>query len=281
MFKNVGVIGAGQMGSGIAQVIAAHDISVYLMDVHQASLDKALKTIETSCDRLIKKQTLTLEHKNQILKNIKTTTSYNSFADCDLVIEAATENESLKLKIFKEVDGIAKNAFLCTNTSSLSITKIAAHTTRPDQVAGLHFMNPVPIMKLVEGIKGLQTNNEMFEKLKKFSESLGKTFVESKDMPGFVVNRILMPMINEAFFALQEGLSEARSIDEAMKLGTNQPMGPLELADFIGLDTCLSIMDVLYDGLGDGKYRASPLLKKYVEAGWFGRKTKRGVYQYE
>ncbi len=280
-FRSVGVVGAGQMGNGIAQVIAAHGIKVQMMDVASTAVDKGLAAIQKSCDRLIKKDAMTVAQKDQLLKLISGSNNLESFADCDLVIEAATENESLKLKLFKELDVKAPKAILCSNTSSLSITKIAAQTKRPHQVAGLHFMNPVPLMKLVEGIRGLQTSSETFAQLRQFSEHLGKTFIEGKDMPGFVVNRILMPMINEAVYALHEGLASAEDIDSAMKLGTNQPMGPLVLADFIGLDTCLAIMDVLYNGFGDSKYRACPLLKKYVEAGWLGKKSGRGFYTYE
>lgn len=280
--KLIGVIGAGQMGNGIAQVIAQTGLNVMMMDVQAASLEKGMQTISGSCDRLIKKQLMTEEQKKTLLGKIETTTNLESLKNCDAVIEAATENIDLKLKIFKNLDEIVKKeALLLSNTSSISITKIAAATKRPEQVAGMHFMNPVPLMKLVEGIRGLQTSDETFKKTKTLAESLGKTFVEStKDMPGFIVNRVLMPMINEAFYTLHEGVAQAASIDEAMKLGTNQPMGPLTLADFIGLDTCLAIMNVLHEGLGDSKYRPCPLLVKYVEAGWLGRKSGRGVYQY-
>lgn len=280
--KLIGVIGAGQMGNGIAQVIAANGLSVVMTDVQAAALEKGMQTIANSCDRLIKKQTMTEDQKKALLGRIETSTNLESLKNCDAVIEAATENIDLKLKIFKSLDEIVKKeALLLSNTSSISITKIASSTKRPDQVAGMHFMNPVPLMKLVEGIRGLQTSDETFLKTKQLAESLGKTFVEStKDMPGFIVNRVLMPMINEAFYTLHEGVAQASSIDEAMKLGTNQPMGPLTLADFIGLDTCLAIMNVLHEGLGDSKYRPCPLLVKYVEAGWLGRKSGRGVYQY-
>ncbi len=280
--KLIGVIGAGQMGNGIAQVIAAQGLNVIMTDVASQALEKGMQTIAGSCDRLIKKQTMTEDQKKTLLGKIETSTNLESLKNCDAVIEAATENIDLKLQIFKKLDEIVKKeALLLSNTSSISITKIASVTKRPEQVAGMHFMNPVPLMKLVEGIRGLQTSDETFQKTKQLAESLGKTFVEStKDMPGFIVNRVLMPMINEAFYTLHEGVAQAASIDEAMKLGTNQPMGPLTLADFIGLDTCLAIMNVLHEGLGDSKYRPCPLLVKYVEAGWLGRKSGRGVYKY-
>lgn len=280
-FKKVGVIGAGQMGNGIAQVVAAHNVPVVMMDVAEAALQKGLATIAGSCDRLIKKEAMTEAQKKDLLSKITTSTDMSKFKDCDLVVEAATENIDLKLKIFKQLDEAApEGAILCSNTSSISITKIAAVTRRPDKVAGMHFMNPVPLMKLVEGIRGLQTSDETFKRVRGFAEALGKTFVEAKDMPGFAVNRILMPMINEAVYTLHEGIASVEDIDTAMKLGTNQPMGPLTLADFIGLDTCLAIMNVLHEGLGDTKYRPCPLLVKYVEAGWMGKKSGRGFYNY-
>jgi len=279
--QNLGVIGAGQMGNGIAQVAATSGLNVFLMDVSAAAIDKGMAAIGSSCDRLIKKEKMTEAQKKDILARIHASTEMKSLKDCDIVVEAATENVDLKLKIFAGLDEVARpGAILATNTSSISVTKIAAATKRPQLVCGMHFMNPVPLMQLVEGIRGLQTADETFQAVRALAEKMGKTFIEGRDMPGFIVNRVLMPMINEAFYALYEGIADAKGIDEAMKLGTNQPMGPLTLADFIGLDTCLAIMQVLHDGLGDAKYRPCPLLVKYVEAGWLGRKNGRGVYQY-
>lgn len=280
--KIIGVLGAGQMGNGIAQVAAVSGFDIVLCDISEGSLKKAITTITGSLEKLTSKGVITDEVKSSSLARIKTTTQLNDLKNVDVFIEAATENIELKMKIFKDIDALIKpEAFLFSNTSSISITKLAAATQRPQKVAGMHFMNPVPLMKLVEGIRGLQTMDETFETMKQLTEKLGKIFVPSvKDMPGFIVNRILMPMINEAVYTLHEGIANVESIDQAMKLGTNQPMGPLTLADFIGLDTCLAIMNVLHEGLGDSKYRPCPLLTKYVEAGWLGKKSGRGFYNY-
>lgn len=279
--KTLGVVGAGQMGNGIAQVAASIGLNVVMYDISEKSLEKGFNTISTSCDRFIKKEIMSEADKKALLGRIKTTTKMEDFKNCQIVVEAATENLDLKLKIFADLDkATSPETILCSNTSSISITKIASATSKPQNVAGMHFMNPVPLMKLVEGIKGLQTSDETFANVKALAEKMGKTFIVSRDMPGFIVNRILMPMINEACYALYEGIADPEGIDSAMKLGTNQPMGPLTLADFIGLDTCLAIMKVLHTELGDTKYRPCPLLVKYVEAGWLGKKTGRGFYKY-
>lgn len=269
------------MGSGIAQTAAQSGMDVLVYDIASNALQKSDAEVGKSLDRLIKKEVLNQKQKEEVLKKIKYTTQFDDLKSCDLCIEAVTENETLKLEIFKKLDATVKSeTILASNTSSISITKIGSVTKRPDKVVGMHFMNPVPLMKLVEGIRGLATSSETFDRTKELAKKMGKTFVEARDFPGFIVNRILMPMINEAIYALYEGVAQPEAIDSAMKLGTNQPMGPLALGDFIGLDTCLAIMNVLHDGLGDSKYRPCPLLIKYVEAGWLGKKSGRGFYKY-
>ncbi len=277
----IGIVGSGQMGRGIAQVGAAADYSILLFDISEEANKNALAFITTQLNKGKEKGKWDQSYVDTTLKNIKLTSKINDLHPCDLVIEAATENLEIKLKIFEQLDQVTKpSCILASNTSSISITEIAAKTKRTDKVAGMHFMNPVPVMKLVEGIRGLETSNETFNYVKTVSEKMGKTFISVQDRPGFAVNRILMPMINEAVYTLYEGVANAHDIDQAMKLGTNQPMGPLELADFIGLDTCLAIMNVLYDGFSDSKYRPCPLLKQYVKANRLGRKNGKGFYQY-
>ncbi len=279
--KTIAIIGAGQMGSGIAQVASMGGFQVILQDISQDGLAKASSRIEQSVKKLIEKGSVK-EDLAAIKGRIKTTTHLEDVAQADLVIEAVTENPEVKFDLFKKMDSICKEeTILATNTSSISITSIASHTRRADRVVGMHFMNPVPVMKLVELIRGLQTSDASFELVKTASEKMGKICVVSRDYPGFIVNRILMPMINEACYALYEGLANKEDIDNAMKLGTNQPMGPLTLADFIGLDTCLAIMNVLHEGLGDSKYRPCPLLKQYVAAGYLGKKSGKGFYKYD
>ncbi|KAI5067953.1 hypothetical protein GOP47_0016298 [Adiantum capillus-veneris] len=279
--KVMGVVGAGQMGSGIAQLAAAAQLQVFMVDVNETALTRGLNAVTSSFSRFVKKGSISQEQMDKSLALIKTTTSLEHLEPVDFVVEAVAEDESLKRRIFAQLDKIVKpSAVLASNTSSISITRLANSTGRPNQVIGMHFMNPPPIMKLVEVVRGMATEDSVFETTKALAERFGKTVSCSKDYPGFIVNRILMPMINEAFYAVMEGVGTADDIDNGMKLGTNHPMGPLALADFIGLDTCLSIMRVLYQGLGDTKYRPCPLLVQYVDAGWLGKKTGRGVYQH-
>jgi 3-hydroxybutyryl-CoA dehydrogenase len=279
--KKVGIIGAGQMGNGIAHVIALAGYDVALNDLKKDAVDKALATIDKNMARQIKKGLISDGDKATALKRISYAPSFDALGDCDLVIEAATEDEQVKRKIFTELcPKLKKDAMVASNTSSISITRLASTTDRPEHFIGMHFMNPVPLMELVELIRGIATEDETFAVARHFVESLGKITAVSEDFPAFIVNRILLPMINEAVYTLYEGVGTVEAIDKAMRLGAHHPMGPLELADFIGLDTCLSVMQVLYEGLADSKYRPCPLLVKYVEAGWLGRKTSRGFYDY-
>ena len=280
-FKTIGVIGAGQMGSGIAQVCAAAGYDVLLQDVKQEQLDKGLAAIDKNLQRAVDKEKILADDKAATLDRISSVSELSAFKDCDLVIEAAVEVEEVKKSIFQELcPHLRDDAIICTNTSSISVTRLATSSDRPDQFMGMHFMNPVPVMKLVEIIRGIATNEATFDAVRDLAVALGKTPAVAEDFPAFIVNRILLPMINEAVYTLYEGVGSVDSIDTAIKLGANHPMGPLELADFIGLDTCLSIMNMLYDGLADSKYRPCPLLVKYVEAGWLGRKVGRGFYDY-
>lgn len=280
--KSIGVVGAGQMGGGVAQVAAAVGYKVFLYDIDQGVLACQMAGIKNRLEKAVSKGKLEACEGDKIIGRISTITNLSQIKEADFVIEAATENLKIKEEIFKSLDEVCRaETILASNTSSISITKIAGWTKRPDRVIGMHFMNPVPVMVLVEGIRGLGTSDATVDAMKEVAQAMGKTVVMAKDSPGFVVNRILMPMINEAIFALQEQLASAEDIDQAMKLGTNQPMGPLTLADFVGLDTCLAITEVLHKEFGDDKYRPAPLLRKYVDAGWLGRKSGRGFFRYD
>ena len=277
----IGIIGAGQMGGGIAHVCAIAGFDVKLSDVSEDRLAKARETIDRNMERQVKNDRITAADKAAALARIATGTDYSLFSGCDVIIESATENEAVKREILKSLCPVLKpEAIICTNTSSISITRLAAVTDRPGRFMGMHFMNPVPLMKLVELIRGIATEEDTYRLIRELAVKLDKTPAMAEDFPAFIVNRILLPMINEAVYTLYEGVGSVQSIDTAMKLGANHPMGPLELADFIGLDTCLAVMQVLYEGLADSKYRPCPLLVKYVEAGWLGRKAGRGFYDY-
>lgn len=281
MSEIIGVIGSGTMGNGIAQVAARAGFDVILNDIDEKFLQRGLQAIDKSLQRDVAKERLSAEQKQSITERIKTTTDLDSLSRASLVVEAVNEDFDVKSKVFRALDRITPaDTVLASNTSSISITRLAAVTARPDKVIGMHFMNPVPVMKLVEVIRGIATSDETYERVRALTEKFGKTALDCNDSPGFVSNRVLMPMINEAIFALYEGVATRESIDGIMKMGMNHPMGPLQLADFIGLDVCLAILNVLYDGFGDPKYRACPLLQRYVDAGWLGKKSGRGFYEY-
>jgi 3-hydroxybutyryl-CoA dehydrogenase len=279
--QSIGIVGAGQMGNGIAHVMALAGYDVLMTDISQDALDAAVALISRNLDRQVSREKISQSDKDAAMARIKVTPTLTDLGPCDLIIEAATERETVKQKIFDDLlPHLAPHTILTSNTSSISITRLASRTDRPERFMGFHFMNPVPVMQLVELIRGIATDGPTYDACLKVVEKLGKTAASAEDFPAFIVNRILMPMINEAVYTLYEGVGSVKSIDESMKLGANHPMGPLELADFIGLDTCLAIMNVLHDGLADTKYRPCPLLTKYVEAGWLGRKTQRGFYDY-
>jgi 3-hydroxybutyryl-CoA dehydrogenase len=281
VIESIGVIGAGIMGNGITQVLAASGLQVIMIDINQAAIDKGMQSISSSFDRLVKKEKMTADDKAAAISRIKPSLDYTDLKGLHLVIEAATENKPIKEKILKQIDGVCDaHTIIATNTSSLSVTQLASNISNPSRVIGMHFFNPVPLMSLVEIIRGLQTGDETHQSIHDLALRLGKTPITVKNAPGFVVNRILVPMINEAFFVLGEGLASAEDIDNGMKLGCNQPIGPLALADLIGLDTCLAIMEVYFNNFNDSKYRPCPLLREMVDAGYLGRKTGRGVYQY-
>lgn len=281
MIETVGIIGAGTMGNGIAQICAAAGLQVVMVDISDAAVSRGVATVGSSLDRLVKKEKMTTADRDAVLARINGTTDKSKLSSCDLVIEAATENEDLKIKILKDLcANLQPRALVATNTSSISVTRLAAATDRPDRFIGMHFFNPVPVMQLLELIRGLQTSDDTHAKALAFAQRIGKVAVTAKNSPGFAVNRILCPMINEAVFALQEGIASAEEIDAGMKLGCNHPIGPLALADMIGLDTMLSVMEVFYTGFNDPKYRPAPLLKEMVDAGLLGRKTGRGFYEY-
>jgi len=281
MIEKAAVVGAGQMGSGIAHVLAVAGIEVRLLDLDQSRLDRAMAAIDKNLDRQIARGKLSESEKPKALKRIHPATDLKLIGDVDLLIEAASEDEAVKKSIFKQASPLLKpEALIATNTSSISVTRLASSTDRPARFIGMHFMNPVPVMQLVELIRGIATEDSTFQQIRELTLKLGKTPVSAEDFPAFIVNRVLLPMINEAVYTLYEGVGSVDAIDTAIRLGAHHPMGPLQLADFIGLDTCLSIMQVLYEGLADSKYRPCPLLVKYVEAGWLGRKTKRGFYDY-